>query len=157
MGKKWPMVVCPSWHWMSCSRYCKYLLDMQCLMYGLLFLQISTPTGYFPFEKKRIGLVSMDLLYIIFTYYTQRNQQEYFRLTNWFSLRSLELWLNHLPPVWCFNFIFVFLNERCCASLTYWRGILYWCLVFIIVFIHCLNVTFIILLIWFHTEVAPLF
>ena len=157
-GKKWPMVACPSWHWMSCSRYCQYLLDMQCLMYGLLFLQFSTPTPnrIFSFWKKN-GLVSMDLLYIIFTYYTQRNQQEYFRLTNWFSLRSLGSWMNHLPPVWYSNFSFVLLNERWCVRFKYWRGIFYWCLVFIIVFIHCLNVTFIIPLIWFHTEVALLF
>ena len=30
--------------------------------------------------KKRIGLVSIDLLYIIFSYYTKDNQQECFRL-----------------------------------------------------------------------------
>ena len=37
------------------------------------------PTGFL-FEK-RIGLVTMDLLYIIFAYYTQDNQQECFRLS----------------------------------------------------------------------------
>ena len=49
-------------HWLSCTGCCQYLLNMKCLMYGLLFLQLSTPL----FEK-RIGLVYMDLLYIIFT------------------------------------------------------------------------------------------
>ena len=37
------------------------------------------------------------------------------------------------------------------------RGIFYWCSVFIIVFIHCPNVTFIILFILFHSEIAFLF
>ena len=39
------------------------------------------PPTDFLFEK-RIGRVSMDLLYIIFTYNTQDNQQECFRLSN---------------------------------------------------------------------------
>ena len=43
--------------------------------------------------QKGIGLVSMDLLYIIFTYYTQDIQQECFRLNNWFSLRCLGPWM----------------------------------------------------------------
>ena len=66
-------------------------------------------------------------------------------------------WMNHLPPVWWTNYSFLFLNESWCVSLTQWRGILYWCLFFIIVFIHCPNGTFIIPLIWFHPEVAFLF
>ena len=47
--------------------------------------------------EKRIGLDSMDLPCIIFTYYTQDNQQECFRLSNWFPLRCLGPWINHLP------------------------------------------------------------
>ena len=62
----------------------------------------------FLFEK-RIGQVSMDLLYIIFTYYTQDNQHGCFGLSN--SLWCLGPWMNHLPPVWLSNFGFIVLNE----------------------------------------------
>ena len=75
----------------------------------------------------------MDLLYIIFTYYTQDNQQECFRLSNWFSLWCLGLWMNHLPPVWWSNFRFMFLIKSWCVRLTKLREIFYWCSVFIIV------------------------
>ena len=54
----------------------------------------------------------------------------------------------------CSNFRFLFLNESWCLSLTRWRGIFYWCLVLIIVFIHYTNVTYIVLFIWFHSEIA---
>ena len=54
------------------------------------------PTDFF---KKRIGQVFMDLLYIIFTHYTQDNQQECFMLSKSFSSRCLGPWMNHLPPV----------------------------------------------------------
>ena len=47
------------------------------------------------------------------------NQQECFRLlSNWFSLRSLGPWINHLPPVWWSNFRFMFLDDSWCVSLT---------------------------------------
>ena len=42
---------------------------------------VHLPTMFSPTEfrfEKRIGLVSMDLLYTIFTYYTRDNQQECF-------------------------------------------------------------------------------
>ena len=35
-----------------------------------------------------------------FTCYTKDNQQGCFRLSNWFSLRRLGPWMNHLPPAW---------------------------------------------------------
>ena len=85
-GLKWPAI---SGHWLSCTGFCQYLSNMKYLMYALPFLQLSTPLWCFcPWTsfKKRIGLVSMDLLYIIFTYYTQDNQQGCVRLSNWFSL-----------------------------------------------------------------------
>ena len=126
-------------------------------MYGLLFLQLFTSLGCSPTDflfEKRIRIVSMDLIYIIFTYYTQDNKQECIKLSNWFSLRCLGPWMNHLPPVWWSNFRLVFLNQSWCASLTYWWGIFYWCLVYITVFIHWPNANFIIHLIWFHSEIA---
>ena len=92
-----------------------------------------------------------DLLYIKFTCYTQDNHQGCFRLSFWFSLRCLG------PPVWWSGFSFMFLNEHWCVSLTQWRGIFYWCLVFIVVSMHCPHVTFIIRPIWFHSEIAVLF
>ena len=73
---------------------------------------------------KRIGLVFMDLIYIIFTYYTQDNRQECFRLSNWVSLWCLRPWMNHLPPVWWSNFRFMFVNESWYVSLTLWKKIL---------------------------------
>ena len=68
-------------------------------------LPMMFPHTDFLFEKQ-IGLVSTDLLYIIFTYYTQDNQQECFRLSNWFFLLCLWPQMNHLPPVWWSNFSF---------------------------------------------------
>ena len=114
------------------------------------------PPTDFLFEK-RIGLVSMGLLYIILTYYTQVNQQECFGLSNWFSLRCLGPWMNHLPPVWGSNFRSMLQNESCCVSFTYRGVIFYWCLVFIVVWTYCPNVTSIISLIWLHSEIAFLF
>ena len=85
-------------------------------------------------SEKRIGLVSMKLLYIAFTYYTQHNEHDCFRLRHRFSLRCSGPWMNHLPPVRWSNFRFMFLNESWCVSFTL---LLYWCLVFIFVFTHC--------------------
>ena len=76
----------------------------------------------------------------------------------WYDLSwALLLTWNHLPPVWWSNFRFMFLNESWYVSLTWCGEIFYWCLVFIIVFIHCRNVTFVIPLIWFRCEIAFLF
>ena len=55
------------------------------------------PTGLL-FEK-RVELVSMDLLYIIFTYYTQDNQQDCSRFSNWFSLQCF--WVVDEPLASC--------------------------------------------------------
>ena len=121
-GLWWPAL---SGHWLSCTGCCQYLLNMKYLMYGLLSLLLSPPSMFPPTDflsGKRIGLVSMDLLYFIsitLTYSTQDNQQEYFRLSNWFSLRCLGQWMNHLPPVWWSNFRLFFLNASWCVSLTF--------------------------------------
>ena len=85
--------------------------------------------------------------------HTQNNQQERFRLSNWFSLRCLGRWMTLASCVitwWSFKFMFI--NDSWYVSLTYSRGIFYWCLVLIIVCIHCPNFTFIIPLVWFHSE-----
>ena len=81
-GKGWPMVACPFRPLVVLDR-CQYLLNMNFLMYGLLFLQLSTTIGCFrprTFFEKRIELVSIDLLYFIFTFYAQDNQQKYLSL-----------------------------------------------------------------------------
>ena len=114
--------------------------------------RLFTPTN-FVFEK-RIGLVSIDFLYIIFTYFTHDNQHECFSVSNWFAVWYLVQWMNRLPPVWWYNGRFMFLKESWCVSLTWWRGIFYRYLVFIVVCKHCRHVTLIIPLISFHTEIA---
>ena len=112
-----------SGHWLFCTGCCQYLLNVKCLIYGLLFLQLSTSlsrdvSAHGLSFWKRIALVTIDLLYIIFTGFTQDNLQECFRLSNWFSLRRLGPRMNHLPPVWRSNFMFMFLNESWYVSLT---------------------------------------
>ena len=91
--KGWPMVACPFRHWVSCTGCCQYLLNNE--MFNV-WATVSTivrlpgifPPTDFPFEN-RMGLVSMDILYITFTYNTQDSQQECFRLSYWFPLRCL--------------------------------------------------------------------
>ena len=72
-------------------------------------------------------IVVVDLLLYI------TSEQDY----RGFSLQCLGPWMNHVPPVWWYNLSFMPLIESWCVSLTSWRVIFYWCLVFIIVFIHC--------------------
>ena len=84
--KGWTMVVCPFRDWLSCTGCCQYLLNMKCLIYGLLFLHVSTSWGcFFPrtfLLKPGWSSYHGPLLYHIYIL----NQQECFRLSNWFSL-----------------------------------------------------------------------
>ena len=50
------------------------------------------------------------------------NQQRCSRLSNWFSLRRLRPWMNHLPPVWWLTIRFRFLIASWCENLIWWRG-----------------------------------
>ena len=74
----WPAF---SGHWLSSDGCYQYLLDMRCLMYGLMFLRLSTSLGSFH-PRTFFGLDSLDWtgshgpLYIRFTYYIQYNQRE---------------------------------------------------------------------------------
>ena len=113
-GLWWPV---PSEHWLFYTGCWRYLLSMKWLMYGLLFLHF--PTSLWCLCPRTI----FDLLYIRFTYHTKDNQRECSRLYNWFSLRCLATWRNHLPPVWWSTFRFSFLNVNCCVSLVWWTGI----------------------------------
>ena len=46
-GKGWPIVTSPFRQALSYTGCCQYLLNMNCLMHGLLFLQLSTSLGCF--------------------------------------------------------------------------------------------------------------
>ena len=87
---------------------------------GLVWTFVHIPGMFlstdFIFEK-RIGVVIMGLLWIIFTYLAEDNQQESFRHScNWIPLRCLGPWMNHLPPMWWSNFRFMFLNHSWCVN-----------------------------------------
>ena len=47
---------------------------------------------------------------------TKGYQQGCSRLINWFHLRCLAPWMNHLPPVWQSTLSFTFLNESWCVG-----------------------------------------
>ena len=115
--KGWPVVACPFRAMVVLYRMLPIFIWYEMFNISTTVSTIVNITGMFSptdflFEK-RIRLVFMDLLYIIFTYYTQG-----FRLNNWFSLGHLGSWINHLPLVWWSNYRFMFLNESWCVSLT---------------------------------------
>ena len=111
---------------------------MECLICGTLFLHISTSLWCFCprtiYTKKRIGQVSSDLL---FTLYTRDNQQWFSRLSNWFSLQCLGPWMSHLSPVWWSTFRFRLLIINWCESLIWWIDIF----LFISCLFHVLYIT----------------
>ena len=131
------MVACLFWvivvlHWM-----------LKLLMYGLLHLSAS-PWCFCSrtfFLKKRIEPIAMNPVCIGFTYWTQDNQHECFRLSNW---RCWGPWVNPLclPPVWWSTVRFIFLNDSWCVSLLQWGGIFYGCFAYIVAFIHYLSFTY---------------
>ena len=94
-GKGWPVVACPSWALVVLYRmltiFACYVLTF---MFGMLFLFLTTPLGCFLNDALNM------LPWTSFTCYTKDNQQVCFRLSNWFSLRRLGSWMNHLPPAW---------------------------------------------------------
>ena len=121
-GRGMPMLACPFRALVVLYRmlpiFTKYeMSNIWATVSTIVQLSGMFPPTDFLFEK-RIGLVSMDFLYIIFTYYTQENWQGCFRRSNWFSLRCLGPWMNHLPPVRWANFRFRFLNESWRVSIT---------------------------------------
>ena len=74
-------------------------------------LRTNMTTHYLIKEENRIMYVlqhwfcflnnGLNMLpWTLFTCYTKDNQQGCFRLSNWFSLRRLGPWMNHLPPAW---------------------------------------------------------
>ena len=119
---------------MAYTGCCQYLLCMKWLMYGKLLLGLST-LGCFRPETcfSNYGQVTMDLLYIRYTYLTKDNQQNFSRLNNWFSLRCLGPWINRLP-MYGFLFMCMYSNDSWCVSLIQWRGSFWWFHVFMYVF-----------------------
>ena len=96
---------------------------MKCLMYGLLFLRLSTSLGSFHprnflFENGLDWFPCTPFILYLHTILSIISRCVVFRFSNWFSLRCLQPWMNHLPPVWWSNFRFIFLNESWCVSLT---------------------------------------
>ena len=92
---------------------------------------------FFPrtfFFEQQIGQFTLGLLYIRFTYYSTDYQQECSILSNWFSLRCLGPWINHLPRVWWSTFRLMVLNwQLMCKFCIVGRNFLlisclYWCL-----------------------------
>ena len=68
--------------------------------------------------EKRIGQVTMDFLCIRFAYLIKDNQQECSGLSNWFSLRCLGMWMDHLPPAWWPIFRLCFWERICVFKLV---------------------------------------
>ena len=85
-GQGWPMVACPFRALVVLYRMLPIFTEYKIFNVWATVATICPPPTDFLFEK-RIGLLSMDLLCITFTYHTQDNQQECFRR------------MNYLPPV----------------------------------------------------------
>ena len=99
-GKGWTVVVFLFWALVVLYQMSPCLINLKCVMYGLLFLQLSSSPGCFHPQT-----------------FFLKNGLDWFPWTSkWFSLRCLGLWMNHLPPVWWSNFRFMFLKESWCVS-----------------------------------------
>ena len=97
-GLWWPAL--PG-HWMSYTGCWQSLLVMYWLLcFGCCFYFQPSPQDDFVhgfcFSNNGLNM----LPWTSFTCYTKDNQQGCFRLSNWFSLRRLGPWMNHLPPAW---------------------------------------------------------
>ena len=119
-----------SGHWLSCTGCCQYLLNMNCLMYGLLLLKWTSFISYLHTIPRKIS-----------------------RNVSGLATNS-PCGVGAVDEPLASDLGFLFLNASWSASLTYWKWIFYWCFFIIIVIIHCPNVTFIIPLIWFRSEIA---
>ena len=75
-------------------------------MFGMLFLILTTSLECFVhgfcFSNNGLNV----LPWTSFTCYTKDNQQGCFRLSNWFSLRRLGPWMNHLLEYFVHGFCF---------------------------------------------------
>ena len=84
-GKGWPVVACPFWALVVLYRMSPYLLNMKCLMYGLLFLLLSPSKGCFQpqtffLKTDWTGFHRPPLYHINILQYIPRNMHTVFAL-----------------------------------------------------------------------------
>ena len=121
MGKGWPVVACPSRALVVLYRMLTiFAFYVLIFMFGMLFLFITTSLGCFVhgFCLSNNGLSMLP--WTSFTCYAKSNKQGCFRLSNWFSLRRLGPWMNHLPSAWLSTFRLIFQNESWYVSLEWY-------------------------------------
>ena len=93
----WPAL---SGHWLSCTGCCQYLLNMKCLIHGLLFLHLST----------------IDFLYIIFTNKPSIIRK---RVSGFATDSPCSVWGHGWSTCrWWSSSRFMFLNNSWCVTLT---------------------------------------
>ena len=89
-------------------------------MFRMLFIFITISLGCF-FHGFCFSNNGLNMLpWTSFTSYTEDNQQGCFRLSNWFFLRRLGPWMNHLPPAWQSTFRLTFQNKSWYVSLEWY-------------------------------------
>ena len=97
-GLWWPAL--PG-HWLSYTGCWLSLLVMYWLLcLGCCFYFNHIPRMFLSTDFAFLNNGLNMLPWTSFTCYTKDNQQGCFRLCNWFSLRRLGPWMNHLPPAW---------------------------------------------------------
>ena len=109
--------------WLPCTGCWRYSHDMNYLLYGILFLQISASlrcfcqrtlfpktvwTGWHGHPLYQIYLINQD------------TRQECFRLSNRSFLWCCWPWVDHLPPVRWSTFSFMFVNGSWCENLIFY-------------------------------------
>ena len=101
------MVACPSRALVVLYRmltiFACYVLTF---MFGMLFLILTTSLECFVYGFCFSNNGLNVLPWTSFTCYTKDNQQGCFRLSNWFSLRRLGPWMNHLLEYFVHGFCF---------------------------------------------------
>ena len=101
-GKGWPVVACPSRALVVLNRM---LITFACYVFDFYVWDAVSIFNHLPrvifvhgfcFSNNGLNM----LPWTSFTCYTKDNQQGCCKLSNWFSLRRLGPWMNHLPPAW---------------------------------------------------------
>ena len=116
---------CPIWCWQS------LLVMYLTFMFGILFLFFYfSPPPYDVFvHGSCFSNNGLNMLpWTSFTCYTKDNQQGCFRLSNWFSLRRLGPWMNHLLLHDSSLFWLTFQNES-------WYVCLEWYFIYLLLFL----------------------
>ena len=87
---------------------------------GLCKGKAAVTSSIHSLNRKQCNIGLNMLPWTSFTCYTKDNQQGCFRLSNWFSLRRLGPWMNHLPPAWQSTYRLTFQNESWYVSLEWY-------------------------------------